>query len=59
MDRAAWQAIVHGVTKSWTQLSMSRMGLAALQHVRSSHQLSGFQCYILGAQFTTWQRTDD
>ena len=22
MDRGAWQAIVHGVTKSWTQLSM-------------------------------------
>ena len=21
MDRGAWQAIVHGVTKSWTQLS--------------------------------------
>ena len=21
MDRAAWQAIVHGVAKSWTQLS--------------------------------------
>ena len=22
MDRGAWQATVHGVTKSWTQLSM-------------------------------------
>ena len=22
MDREAWQAIVHGVAKSWTQLSM-------------------------------------
>ena len=21
MDRGAWQAIVHGITKSWTQLS--------------------------------------
>ena len=21
MDRAAWRAVVHGVTKSWTQLS--------------------------------------
>ena len=24
MDRGAWQAVVHGVTKSWTQLSTSR-----------------------------------
>ena len=22
MDRSAWQATVHGVAKSWTQLSM-------------------------------------
>ena len=21
MDREAWQAVIHGVTKSWTQLS--------------------------------------
>ena len=24
MDRGAWQATVHGVTKSWTQLSMPK-----------------------------------
>ena len=24
MDRGAWQLIVYGVTKSWTQLSMHR-----------------------------------
>ena len=24
MDRGAWQAIVHGVTKSWTRLSMRK-----------------------------------
>ena len=24
MDRGAWQATVHGVTKSWTQLSNTR-----------------------------------
>ena len=24
MDRGAWQATVHGVTKSWTQLSIAQ-----------------------------------
>ena len=27
MDRGAWQATVHGVTKSWTQLSDFHFGL--------------------------------
>ena len=26
MDRGAWQAIVHEVAKSWTQLKHARMG---------------------------------
>ena len=28
MDREAWQAIVHGIAKSWTQLSVSRMSMS-------------------------------
>ena len=32
MDRGDWQAIVHGITKNQTRLSM---GLVALQHVES------------------------
>ena len=27
MDRGAWQATVHGVTKSWTQLKQSVLGV--------------------------------
>ena len=30
MDRGAWQAIVHGVTKSWTQLK--RLSTQHRQH---------------------------
>ena len=30
MDRGAWQATVHGVTESWTQLSDFHYGLSCL-----------------------------
>ena len=38
MDRGSWQAAVHGVTKSWIQLSTAQYstGLLALQHVGST-----------------------
>ena len=29
MDRGAWQATVHGVTKSWTRLKQLRMNRAS------------------------------
>ena len=31
MDRGAWRATVHGVTKSWTQLSESRAQQALVE----------------------------
>ena len=31
MDKGAWQAIVHGVAKSWTQLSTLKMVIAAMK----------------------------
>ena len=41
MDREAWRAAVHGVTKSWTQLS----GLTELEGRKGGHKL-----------FTTFQK---
>ena len=32
MDRGAWQAVVHGVTKSQTQLKQLNMGTVLIQH---------------------------
>ena len=37
MDRGAWQATVHGVAKSWTQLS--------------THALTSLVCYSLKKAF--------
>ena len=31
MDKGAWRATVHGVAKSWTQLSMLQMVIAAMK----------------------------
>ena len=31
MDRVAWQAAVHGITKSWTHLRESEMGTSLIQ----------------------------
>ena len=42
MDRGAWRALVHGVTKSWTQLSTSSDLLCALQKTTTATKKSFF-----------------
>ena len=41
MDRGAWQAIVHGVSKSWTQLSniiaIQQLGLDVTPAIQHTH----------------------
>ena len=49
MDRGAWQATVHGVTKSWTRLTMHA---AAADTLLSSFTFLGQQCKILLSRFT-------
>ena len=50
MERGAWQATLHGVTKSWTQLSTSPVATAEfskcagiLSAALSQHDLLGFE----------------
>ena len=43
MDRGAWPATVHGVAKSWTQLSTHR------EHTEQSHQILTLQ--LKGVEF--------
>ena len=38
MDREAWQATVHGVTKSWTQLSQQSRSLGLSDEVLASRK---------------------
>ena len=46
VDRGAWWATVHGVTKSWTRLSMHAL------HTGNVHQPVGFQLhYLLPSSF--------
>ena len=37
MDRGAWQATVHGITKSWTRLSMHTQVLTTCIHVDDAY----------------------
>ena len=50
MDRVAWQAIVHGVAKSWTrpkQLSMRARSCIAGGFFTPSYQGSLYYCVVL------------
>ena len=37
MDRGAWQALVHGVTKSWTRLKWLTITLESTQHANGDN----------------------
>ena len=41
LDRGAWRATVHGVTKSWTRLSLFWGGWAKHRHTESGYLLLG------------------
>ena len=48
MNRGAWRAIVHGVTKSWTQLSTHALC--------AGHCAKPFTCIILSGLFNDTER---
>ena len=48
MDRGAWWAMVHGVTKSWTQLSnLTQQHISLAQAITKNHRLSGLNTNYL------------
>ena len=50
MDRAAWQATVHGVVKSWTQLKCLRTHTLSIYLV-----IIPFECLMFpGPSFSNW-----
>ena len=69
MDRGAWQATAHGVTKSWTRLGVraqtTRGSVEACFQERSAPGASvpvllcehrGCGCQVLRVYRTTWER---
>ena len=44
MDREAWSAAIHGIAKSWTQLSaeLNRYSVVAIYHFENATHLSYF-----------------
>ena len=62
MDRRAWHAAVHGVTKSQTQLSdLSCMHYGSLQTLRTALALANLSVYFMFIRcprhFLKWQPT--
>ena len=51
MDGGAWEAAVHGVTKSWTQLSIFTTSLKITVDGNCSHEIK--RCLLLGGKVMT------